>query len=92
MPAFTVTFQNQGERDEFDVTVRVAITAAGTKTITALKRVDETKAGQSATTQIRLTTTPPLNRPVSVKVTVAAVPGEKTTSNNTQTYLVTFSR
>jgi hypothetical protein len=92
VPAFTVTFQNQGERDEFDVTVRVAITAAGTKTITALKRVDETKAGQSATTQIRLTTTPPLNRPVSVKVTVAAVPGEKTTSNNTQTYLVTFSR
>jgi len=60
--------------------------------ITAQKRVDETKAGQSATTQIRLTRTPPLDRPVRVRVTIAAVPGEKTLSNNTQTYLVTFSR
>ena len=91
--AFTVTFQNQGQRDEFDVTVKISITAASLSTpITAQKRVDETKAGQSATTQIRLTRTPPLDRPVRVRVTIAAVPGEKTLSNNTQTYLVTFSR
>jgi hypothetical protein len=91
-PAFTVDFQNQGQSDEFDVPVRVSISAAGLKTITAQKRVDETKAGQPASTQIRLTTLPPLNRPVRVRATVAPVSGEKTTSNNTQAYTVTFTR
>jgi len=90
--AFTVNFQNQGQSDEFDVVVKIAVSAAGLKTIDAQKRVDETKAGKAASTQIRLDSTPPLNRPVAVKVTIAKVPGEKTLSNNTQTYTVTFTQ
>lgn len=89
---FTVNFQNQGQSDQFDVLVKIAISASGITTITGQKRVDETKAGQPATTTVRLTKNPPLNRPVRVKVTIAPVPGEKTTSNNTQTYTVTFGQ
>lgn len=91
-PVVTVNFQNQGQSDAFDVTVRIAISATGIRTINAQKRVDETKAGQAATTQIRLSTAPPTGRPVRVRVTIAAVPGEKTTSNNTQTNTVQFAR
>jgi hypothetical protein len=89
--AFTVTFQNQGENDEFDVTVKVAIRGSGNP-ITVQKRVDQTKAGQPATAQIALGTAPPIGSPVRVTVTVAKVPGEVKTDNNTQTFTVIFTR
>jgi hypothetical protein len=89
--AFTVDFQNQGQNNEFDVIVRIAISGSG-KTINVQKRVDQTNAGQPASTQIRLGTTPPIGVPVRVKVTIAPVPGESTTTNNTQTYVVIFTR
>jgi hypothetical protein len=89
--AFTVDFQNQGDNDEFDVTTKLAITGAGNP-INVQKRVDQTTSRQPASAQIRLGTAPPIGVPVRVKVTVAAVPGEKKTDNNTQTYVVIFTR
>ncbi len=89
--AFTVDFQNQGENDEFDVTVKVGIKGSGSP-INVQKRVDQTKAGQAASAQIALGQAPPIGTPVRVTVTVAAVPGEKKTDNNTQTYTVIFTR
>ena len=72
--------------------VKVAITAASlSKPITGQHRVDQTTAGKAASAQIRLTTAPPTGKPLQLKVTIVAVPGEKTTSNNTQTYTVTFA-
>ncbi len=89
--AFTVKFANQGENDEFDVPVKVAIRGSG-KPITVQKRVDQTKAGQPAQATVPLGTAPPIGTPVRVQVTIGAVPGEKTTDNNTQTYTVIFTR
>ena len=39
-----------------------------------------------------LGTAPPIGTPVRVTVTVAKVPGEVKTDNNTQTYTVIFTR
>lgn len=88
-PTFTVTFQNQGENDEFDVGVRVAVQGAG-KPVT--KRIDQTTHGSgNLDVQVPLGTTPPLNTPTQVTVTILPVPGEVNTDNNTQTYPVVFS-
>ena len=88
---FKVTFQNQGENDEFDVSVKVTIAGAG-KPITVQKRVDQTTAGQTVEATVPLGTAPPIGTPVRVTVTVAKVPGEVKTDNNTQTYTVIFTR
>jgi hypothetical protein len=88
---FKVTFQNQGENDEFDVAVRVAIRGSG-KPINVQKRVDQTTAGQSVEATVPLGTAPPIGTPVRVQVTIAKVPGEVKTDNNTQSYTVIFTR
>jgi hypothetical protein len=88
---FTVTFANQGENDESDVTVSIAIEGDGER-ITARKRVDTTKAGTNAEVSIPLEKAPPIGTPVTVKVQVAKVPGEEKTDNNVQSYSVLFTR
>ena len=88
-PVFNIKFQNQGENDEFDVGVRVAI--AGSSPVT--KTVDQTTHGSGdLTVQVPLGKAPPLNTPVRVTVTILPVPGEQKTDNNTATYTVIFSR
>ncbi len=89
--AFTVDFQNQGDNNEFDVPVTlvaVGDNGAGTP-IKRTKQVGETFAGQQTSIPIRLGPTLPKN-PVSIKVTIGKVLGEKTTTNNTLTYVVLF--
>jgi hypothetical protein len=88
--AFTVDFQNQGQVDEFDVVVSMTVTPETGRPFTVNKRVDHTTAGQAASALIRLGRTPP-SGPVRLKVTVGKVAGEKTLSNNSQEYVVTFS-
>jgi hypothetical protein len=88
-PVFNVKFQNQGENDEFDVKVTVAI--AGLKPVT--KTIDQTTHGTGdLSVQIPLGQTPPLNSPVKVTVTIGKVAGEVKTDNNTSDYTVIFSR
>jgi hypothetical protein len=88
---FTVAFQNQGDNDETGVVVRVTVRGAG-KPVTAKKTVNQTKAKQPATVDVPLTSAPPIGQPVTIDVVIDAVPGEKNTTNNKQSYTAIFSR
>ena len=88
---FTVNFENQGENDEQGVIAKVEITGAG-RPITAQATVPRTAAGSSATAEVTLRQQPPIGQPVEIKVTVADVPGEADSSNNTATYPAIFTR
>lgn len=90
-PVFNVKFANQGENDEFDVVISVAITSSGGRPITVQKRIDQTtKGGGEVTVQVPLGRAPPLNTAVNVKVAIAPVRGEVNTTNNSATYTVIF--
>ncbi len=89
--AFRVVFQNQGASDERDVKVTVRITGAGDP-IVVNDTVPQTVAGSNAEVTIPLGQSPPIGAPVTIKVTVAKVPGEELTDNNTQTYTALFTR
>jgi hypothetical protein len=89
---FAVSFQNQGAADETNVKVTVRITAQGQKAIVTTKTVPQTKAGATSQVDIPLGQSPPIGTPVTVKVTIGKVPGEETTTNNTQSYTVLFTR
>ncbi len=88
-PTFSVKVQNQGQNAETDVPVKVSITGAGAP-IEATKSIARSPANAASTVDVPLSAPPPTGQPLSVKVTVAGVPGEKTLSNNTQTYTVVF--
>ena len=87
---FTVAFQNQGENDEFDIPVTVALSGGPGNPINAKETVDTVVQGATATVNIALPRKPTAGEVYTVKVTVAAVPGEKKTDNNTATYSVLF--
>jgi hypothetical protein len=89
-PVFTVKYQNQGQNDESNVRVRLQISGSGSP-ITETKTIAVTHAGQQGTVNVGLTKPPPRGAVVAVKVTVLPVRGEKTTSNNSQTYQVLFT-
>lgn len=86
----TVTFQNQGDNAERDVEVQVRLTAPGTKTFSSKKSVDATQPGEEASVEIPITTVPPAGTAGELTVRVGAVPGEKNTDNNRQTYTILF--
>jgi len=90
--AFDVKFANQGANDEVDVGVRVEIKGGSGKPITVTKSVGQTKAGTPAEATIPLGKTPPVGAPVTITVTILAVPGEKKLDNNKQTYTAIFTR
>jgi hypothetical protein len=90
--AFDVTFQNQGENDEQDVTVTVSVQPRTGKAIVRRKRVQLTRAGEEASTSVGLGSAPPVGAPATVKVAVEKVPGEENTDNNTQSYVALFTR
>lgn len=89
--SFTVVFQNQGASDERDVKVTVRITGAGDP-IVVNDTVPQTVAGANAEVSIPLGQSPPIGTPVTIRVTVAKVPGEELTDNNTQSYTALFTR
>jgi len=88
---FAIAFQNQGENDEREVRVTVRVRGAG-QTINAGKTLDQTKAGSPAEVSIPLGRTPPVGQATTVDVAIRAVPGEKKTDNNRQSYTVIFTR
>jgi hypothetical protein len=89
--AFSVTFANQGDNDEPDVTIVVRITGAG-RPITVRKTVNQTKAGGPAEVVVPLGKMPPVGEPVTIQIQVVPVPGEKNTDNNSQSYTALFTR
>ncbi len=85
-----VRFTNQGENDEFDVKVNLTV-EGGDKPIKASRTVDTVARGQTAEASLPLGQAPPTGAAVTVKVTVAKVPGEEKTDNNTSEYDVLFT-
>jgi hypothetical protein len=85
-----VTYANQGENDESNVTITAKVTG-GPKAISATKRLNQTKAGVTATTTLQLSSVPPKGSSTTLTVTIKPVRGEKKTDNNTQTYTVLFT-
>jgi hypothetical protein len=73
------------------VRVLVSITG-GTKPIVVRKTLNQTKAAAPAEANIPLGTTPPIGTPVTIKVQIVGVPGEKKLDNNKQTYTAIFQR
>jgi hypothetical protein len=88
---FDVKFANQGENDEIDVRVLVAIKGSG-KPIPLRKTLNQTKAGTPAEVSIPLTTAPPIGAPVTISVQIVGVRGEKNLDNNKQSYTAIFQR
>ena len=88
--SFDVQVQNQGQNDEKNVTVQVRISGAG-KAISVDQQIESIAQGATATASVPLPSVPATGRPVTIKVTVKAVPGEKKVDNNTQTYQAIFT-
>jgi hypothetical protein len=89
---FFVAFTNQGDNDEFNVKVTLRIESESASPITLTTNVASIAKGAKATAELKLNRTPPLGTSTQIRVTVAAVPGEKKTDNNKATYPALFSR
>jgi hypothetical protein len=90
--AFTVAFTNQGENDEFDIKVTMRIQGdGGGDAITLSDTVPKLVPGESATAELPLEEEPPLDTAVTIRVTVARVPGEEKVDNNRSEYPALFS-
>jgi hypothetical protein len=89
---FVVKFTNQGENDEFDIKVTVRISAEGENTITLSKTVPKLAPQESATVELPLNRTPPTGSSVTIRTTVAKVPGEEKVDNNRSEYPALFER
>jgi outer membrane murein-binding lipoprotein Lpp len=88
--SFDVQVQNQGQNDEKNVTVQVRITGAG-KAISVDQQIPSIAQGATGTASVPLPSLPPTGRPVTITVTVKAVPGEKKLDNNKQSYQAIFT-
>jgi hypothetical protein len=88
-PTFTVTFTNGGEHDEPNVRVVVEITG-GPSPLRASTIVPNTVAGEQATADVQMRSSPSTAGPVTIEVTVEQVPGEETLDNNTASYTALF--
>ena len=89
--SFDVQVTDQGASDEKNIRARLTITGAG-KPIVVTQTIPSIAAGQTATASIPLAATPPTGLPVTIKVEVLPVPGEKNTTNNRATYSAVFTK
>ena len=85
-PTFTLNFINSGANTETNVTCKVTITGSS---VSGTATVARTTAGQSYSCHVHLSGSPAAGS-YTVKATIEPVAGEKNTSNNTQTYSVSF--
>ncbi|HZV72906.1 MAG TPA: hypothetical protein VFF79_04245 [Conexibacter sp.] len=89
-PTFTVNFTNGGTNNETNVRVTVEITGPNGTPIRAQTIVPNTTAGQQATADVQLRQSPSTSGPSTIRVTIEAVPGEKSLANNTASYTALF--
>jgi hypothetical protein len=89
--AFTVSFTNQGDNDEFNIKVTLKIAReSGGSPLTVSKTVPRVAKGEKATVTLPLNREPPLDTVVTITTSVSTVPGEKTKDNNTSEYPSVF--
>ena len=89
--SFDVQVTDQGASDEKQVRVRLTITGAG-KPIVVTQTIPSITAGQTATASIPLAAAPPTALPVTIRVEVLPVPGEKNTTNNRAQFSAVFTK
>jgi hypothetical protein len=87
--AFDVKVKNGGDSEETQIGVAIAV--SGAKKISVNQTIPRIAAGQTATVSIPITQKPATNSVNTVTVSIAAVPGEKNTTNNKATYQIAFS-
>jgi len=85
-PTFTLNFSNTGQNDETNVVCKVTVSGSSVSGQTV---VPKTTAGQSTSCKVTLSSSPSPGS-ATVKTTVQPVPGEKSSSNNTLSFPVTF--
>ena len=85
-PTFTFNFHNTGAFNEYDVVCKVSINGS---TVTGTATVPETQAGQAATCNVKLSSTPPKGSQ-TVTATVEKVRGENYMGNNVLSFPVDF--
>lgn len=85
-PTFTLNFSNTGQNSETNVVCKVTLSGSSVSGQTVVPR---TSAGQSTSCKVTLSSAPPAGSS-TVKATVQPVPGEKNSSNNSQSFPVTF--
>jgi len=91
--AFTVSFTNQGDNDEFNIKVTVNIARiSGGAPLTLSKTVPRATKGEKVTVTLPLNRQPPLDTTLNITVNVAGVPGEKIVANNKASYPSLFSQ
>jgi CARDB protein len=85
-PTFRLNITNGGQNSETNV--KCSVTVNGTSS-SGQAVIPQTTAGQTTSCDVPLKS-PPAAGTYTVQATVAKVPGEKNTSNNSQSYTVTF--
>jgi hypothetical protein len=85
-PTFTLNFANTGQNTEHNVVCQVAVQGTG---ITSRTTVPQTTPGQAAQCNVQLSSSPPTGT-YTVAATIERVPGEKSTTRNTQTFSIDF--
>jgi hypothetical protein len=88
--AFRVAVEDSGDFQEFDVKVTLTI-AKSPKPITKSKTIDIINAGETKNVTFTDFAAPPFGLPTTLKVDIQPVPSERTLSNNSAEYNVTFS-
>ena len=90
--SFLITATNGGDFTETDVVVKLTI-GTGSSAVTKTATIPSINKGEKKTVTIGgfESTTLPFDKAVPLKVLVTPVPGERTASNNSQTYQVIFS-
>jgi hypothetical protein len=88
--AFTVSFTNQGDNDEFNIKVTLQIARESGTPTTVSRTVQKVAQGEKATVTLPLNKKPPLGTALTINVSVAPVPGEKKTDNNRSSYPTLF--
>jgi hypothetical protein len=85
-PTFKLSITNGGKNNETNVTCKVTVNGTSSSGQTV---IPQTTAGQTTTCDVPLKS-PPAAGTYTVQATVEKVPGETHTSNNSQSYTVTF--
>ena len=90
--AFTVSFTNQGENEEFNIKVTLKISRSSGSPITLQKTVPQLAKGEKITVELPLNREPPIGTALTIDVNVNKVPGEEKTDNNKSTYPSLFAQ
>jgi hypothetical protein len=90
--SFLITASNGGDFTEYNIPVKLTI-GTGANKVTKTATISQIQKGQKQTVTISNfeSTTLQFDKAVPLTVLVTPVPGERTASNNSQTYQVIFS-